>query len=122
MNNHNTPSSPALRINLSASYDNLWQREHQAGVQYSLTPEALKDDHYDYFFDARLIANYSAFYRIPLRNVNGEPRADGSSADFGYDEAAHKFRPPSRTGRPELTLYASRSASDSEKILSNEKI
>lgn len=117
LNNHNTPGSPELRMNLSASYDNLWQLEHQIGVAYSLTPQELKKDQYDYFVDAPLIANYSAFYRFPLGPVNGAPSEEGAPQTFGYDEATRKFNLPANSGRTELNVYASRSSSDSGKNL-----
>ena len=64
------------------------------------------------FFDQPLIASYSAFYRLPF-DFGNEAEAYGKiSSDFGYDQVARKFNLPTPTGRPELTLYASRSDAD----------
>ncbi len=40
VNNYSTPGTPDWRINASAQYNNLWQREHQLGLSYGFTPEA----------------------------------------------------------------------------------
>lgn len=120
LNNYATPGTPDLRLNLSGTYNNLWQRDHQVGFQYSLTPEALKDGSeeapYTQPYERPLIASYSAYYRMPLAPVNGYPRAYALS-DFGYDEVTHRFRPPATTGAPELLFYASRSHSDTSQQL-----
>ena len=42
LNNQNSPGTPALRINASAAYNNLWQHENSLGVQYSFSPEKYK--------------------------------------------------------------------------------
>ena len=40
--NQNSPGTPDMRVNTSAVYDNLWQREHSLGVQYGFSPEVYK--------------------------------------------------------------------------------
>jgi hypothetical protein len=100
-------------VNSSAAYNNLWQLEHSVGVQYSFSPEDYKVDEHWPFYDRPLVANYSAFYRVPI----GNPEAIGSvvansPGNFGYDEATRKFRLPGPSGRPELNFYASRSTID----------
>jgi hemolysin activation/secretion protein len=115
LNNQATPGTPDLRMNLSAQYNNLWQREHQLGLQYSLTPERLKesDAQRRIFYDEPLVANYSAYYRLPLGNpLSVQSQIDARSFDFGYNEITHQFRLPPVTGRPELSFYGSRSTSD----------
>ncbi len=115
LNNYAPPGTPDLRLGVSATYGNLWQLEHQAGVQYSFTPGEMKEDS-EPFYDKPLIANYSAYYRMPLTPMNGEPR-EYAPADFGYDEVTHRFRPPAITAASELIVYAARSYSDTGKQL-----
>ncbi|MGA2279252.1 MAG: helix-turn-helix domain-containing protein [Verrucomicrobiota bacterium] len=115
LNNQATPGTPDLRANLNVQYDNLWDLEHQIGIQYNFTPEQLKnsDPYYTTPFDDPLIANYSAYYRLPLGGYNSvEQQVDANPGSFGYNEITHQFQVPPPTGRPELTLYASRSTSD----------
>ena len=112
-NNQNSPDTPDLRINSSAVYNNLWQMEHSLGVQYSFSPEFYKQGPGWPFYDLPLVANYSAFYRLPL----GAPGsvADQVSANpgsFGYSEATRKFNLPPPSGAVELNMYASRSTID----------
>ena len=115
LNNQSTPGTPELRVNSSLQYDNLWNLEHQVGLQYSFTPEQWKGN--DYFnttpFDDPLIANYSGYYRIPLGSPRSvEREVAGNPASFGYDQVTHKFNLPVATGRPEINFYASRSTSE----------
>jgi hemolysin activation/secretion protein len=114
-NDQSTPGTPQLRANFSSQYDNLWGLEHEAGLQYSFSPEKFKrgGDYVTTPFDDPLVANYSAYYRMPLggyasvqEQVNAHPGA------FGYNEATHQFNLPAPTGRPELTVFASRAISD----------
>jgi len=115
LNNQGTPGTPDLRVNFNAQYDNLWDLEHQAGIQYSFTPNYYKNsDPYNASpFDDPLVANYSAYYRLPLGGYNSvEQQVDASPGSFGYNEITHQFQMPPPTGRPELTLYVSRSTSD----------
>jgi hemolysin activation/secretion protein/AraC-like DNA-binding protein len=110
-----TPNTPDSRVVFNAQYDNLWQLEHQFGINYSFTPVDFKSKENYNFTDADdpLIANYGAYYRIPL----GSPEAVQSEVDqntgaFGYNEATHQFRLPPPTGQPDITFFASRSTSD----------
>jgi hemolysin activation/secretion protein/AraC-like DNA-binding protein len=115
LNNSGTPGTPDLRVNFNAQYDNLWDLEHQVGIQYSFTPNYYKNsDPYNASpFDDPLVANYSAYYRLPLGGYNSvEQQVNANPGSFGYNEVTHQFQMPPPTGRPELTLYASRSASD----------
>jgi hemolysin activation/secretion protein/AraC-like DNA-binding protein len=115
VNNDSTPGTPTLRVNSSAQYDNLWNLNHQLGVQYSFSPEQMKQN--DYFtttpFDDPLVANYSGYYRIPLANpYSVEQQVEANPASFGYNEVNHKFNLPPATGQPDVTFYASRSTSE----------
>jgi len=122
--NQSSPGTPELRLNSSVAYNNLWQLEHSAGVQYSFSPETYKSGDQWAFYDQPLVANYSGFYRLPIGNF--EPVEDiitGSQGTFGYDEATRKFRLPPSSGRPELNFYGSRSTIDSGlEILSDQLI
>ena len=112
-NNQSSPGTPDLRLNGSAVYNNLWQYEHAFGVQYSFSPEAMKAGDQWAFYDRPLVANYSAFYRLPLGNpspiANQVTTQPGS---FGFNEATRQFRLPPPSGRAELNFYASRSTID----------
>ena len=114
-NDQSTPGTPLARFNFSSQYDNLWQLEHQVGVNYSFSPSDYKT-HSNYYFDPLdypLVANYGGYYRLPLGPaVNVESQVDNSGGSFGYNEITHQFSLPAPTGRPELNLYASRSTSD----------
>ncbi len=115
LNNQATPDTPYYRVNFSAQYDNLWNFEHQIGIQYNFTPDQFKNSnpYYATPFDYPLIANYSAYYRLPLGGYKSvEQQVEGNPGSFGYNEATHQFQMPPPTGRPELTLYASRSTED----------
>ncbi|MGO8926675.1 MAG: ShlB/FhaC/HecB family hemolysin secretion/activation protein [Limisphaerales bacterium] len=112
-NNQNSPGTPDLRVNTSASYQNLWQLEHSVGVQYSFSPEAYKSGEGWDFYDRPLVANYGGFYRLPLASPESVAETVAAQPDnFGYDEATRKFRLPAASGRPELNIYASRSSID----------
>ena len=115
LNNDSTPGTPDLRVNSTAQYDNLWNLNHQVGVQYSFSPEQMKEN--DYFnttpFDNPMIANYSGYYRIPLPGLSSvEQQVEGNPGSFGYNEVTHQFNLPPATGQPSLNLYASRSTSE----------
>ncbi len=113
LNNQNSPGTPDLRVNTSVSYQNLWELEHSVGVQYSFSPESYKSGDSWNFYDRPLVANYGAFYRMPLGSPESVVEAVAAQpSNFGYDEASHKFRLPAPSGRPELNLYASRSSID----------
>ena len=111
--NQNSPGTPDLRLNTSAVYNNLWQLEHSLGVQYAFSPTDYKTGNQWDLYDLPQVANYGAFYRLPLGNpepISQELAANPGS--FGYDEATRKFRLPPPTGQAELSLYASRSTID----------
>ena len=112
-NNESSPGTPDLRVNTSAVYDNLWQREHSLGVQYSFSPQQYKSGDQWNFYDLPLVANYSAFYRLPLGNPQSiEEAIAGNPDNFGYSEATRKFTLPPSSGQSELTIYGSRSTID----------
>ena len=115
LNNQSTPGTPELRLNAAVQYNNLWDLEHQAGLQYSFSPEKqkLQDIYSSNPFDSPLIANYSGYYRMPLGglpSVQEEINANPSS--FGYSEVTHQFRLPPAAGHADLTFYASRATAD----------
>jgi hemolysin activation/secretion protein len=114
VNNQSTPGTPEWRINASANYNNLWQREHQIGLSYGFTPEEFKagGKEPDYILNRPLVANYGAYYRIPIGGAESISDRIQNSTGFGYDEATHQFRVPPAGGRPDLTIYASVSSSD----------
>jgi len=113
LNDQSSPGTPDLRLNSSAVYANLWQLEHSLGVQYSFSPEAYKIGNQWDFYDAPQVANYSAFYRLPLANPQSVAEAVANNVgNFGYDEATRHFNLPPPSGQPELNVYASRSTID----------
>jgi hemolysin activation/secretion protein len=112
-NNESPPSTPENRLNFSAVYNNLWQADHSVGVQYSYSPEDFKDGKEWNFYDRPLVANYSAFYRMPLSAPRSTADAVASHpGNFGYNEATRKFELPPASGIPEFNVYASRSTID----------
>ncbi len=113
LNNESSPGTPDLRINSSAVYDNLWQMEHSLGVQYGFSPQGYKQGDAWNYYDRPFVANYSAFYRLPLGNPQpiGDMMADNPGS-FGYSEATHKFSLPPISSQAELTIYANRSTID----------
>jgi hemolysin activation/secretion protein len=113
LNNQSSPGTPDLRVNASLVDDNLWQLEHSLGVQYSFSPGEFKPGQQWDFYDVPAVANYSAFYRLPLGSPEPiENLIANNPRNFGYDEATHKFNLPPPTGRPDLTFFASRSTID----------
>lgn len=112
-NNQSTPGTPPLRLNTSAVYDNLWQWEHQIGVQYSFSPQDYKTGDQWNFYDKPLVADYSAFYRLPLGNPQSiENTVQSKPGTFGYSEATRQFQLPPPSGQTALTVYASRATID----------
>jgi hemolysin activation/secretion protein len=112
--NQSSPGTPELRLNSSASYNNLWQLEHSVGVQYSFSPTQYKSGDQWAFYDLPAVANYSGFYRLPIGNFEAEESVIANNpGSFGYDEATRRFRLPPSSGRPELNFYGSRSTIDS---------
>ena len=112
-NNQNSPGTPPLRINTSAVYNNLWQYEHSLGVQYSFSPQQYKTGNQWNFYDLPLVANYSAFYRLPLGNPTSIASTVGAQpGTFGFNEATRQFQLPAPSGIAELNMFASRSTID----------
>jgi hemolysin activation/secretion protein len=112
-NNESSPGTPDLRVNSSVVYNNLWDLEHSIGAQYSFSPGFYKDGSQWNSYDQPLVANYGAFYRMPLGNpVAIEDVVEASPGTFGYDEATRKFNLPPASGQPELNFFASRSTID----------
>lgn len=122
LNNQSSPGTPDMRVNSSAVYNNLWQLEQSMGLQYSFSPEYYKTvapevsaiNHTEWnFYDQPLVANYSAFYRIPLGRPEAiEETIASNPGSFGYNEATRKFNLPPPSGQPEINFYASRSTID----------
>ena len=113
LNNQSSPGTPELRVNSSAVYNNLWQLEHSLGVQYGFSPQEYKSGSQWDFYDLPLVANYSAFYRMPLGNPEAiEDVVASKPGSFGYNEATRKFNLPPPSGQPELNVFASRSTID----------
>ena len=113
LNNESSPGTPDLRINSSAVYDNLWQMEHSLGVQYGFSPQDYKHGDAWNYYDRPFVANYSAFYRLPLGNPQPVEDTIANNPDsFGYSEATHKFNLPPISSQAELTIYANRSTID----------
>jgi hemolysin activation/secretion protein len=113
VNNKATPGTPLLRLDSALQYNNLWQREHQIGVDYNFSPQAYKPSgSYHGFDDAPEIASYSAYYRIPLGyGENLRENYSQRPVTFGFNEITHKFALPPAAGHPNLTFYAARSDS-----------
>jgi hemolysin activation/secretion protein len=112
-NNENTPGTPDMRVNASVEADNLWQLDHSLGLQYGFSPEQYKTGSQWDYYDQPLVANYSAFYRMPLGSPESiEDVIAGNPGSFGYDEATRRFNLPPPSGAPELNVYASRSTID----------
>lgn len=112
LDNQNSPGTPDLRVNGSAVYDNLWQDENALGVQYGFSPEIYKQGNQWPFYDRPSVADYSAFYRLPLGSPESIGQTVADNPTFGYDEATRQFRLPAATGQPELTIYANRATID----------
>lgn len=121
VNNQSTPGTPNLRMVGSVQYNNLWQLDHQVGMQYSFSPEAMRENskYLDYWFERPQVTSYSGYYRMPIGSP--APSVDTTtmtSSTVGYDEVAKRFRPPAPAGgRPEMVVYASRSVSDPGYVL-----
>jgi len=115
VNNTHTPNTPDLRANFSAQYDNLWNLEHQVGLQYSFSFNNIEGNH-DYCespFDDPQIVNYSAYYQMPLGHAAPvEEQVEANPGHFGYNEVTHQFNLPPATSRSQLTFYASRGITD----------
>lgn len=121
VNNQATPQTPDTRVNTTVQYDNLWNLDHQVGLQYTFDWQSFR--HNDIYsvspLDDPLVANYSGYYRIPLGGYSSvEEQIDLNPSKFGYNEITHQFNLPPATGRPELTFFATRSIDDTDVLLS----
>jgi hemolysin activation/secretion protein len=115
INNRGTLDTPPFRIDSALQYNNLWQLDHQVGLQYNFVPNKKKlEDQLPAFYDIPLVASYSGFYRMPIGSAKSmAEQFNNSPSDFGFDEVTRQFRRPPTTGQPELIVYASRSTTDS---------
>jgi hemolysin activation/secretion protein len=112
-NNQSTSGTPDLRMATSIADENLWQLEHQMGVQYTFSETDDKLGNWP-FYDVPQVANYSTFYRMPLGGPDSLAEdVARNPASFGYNEATRKFVLPASTGAPELNVFASGSTIDS---------
>jgi len=114
INDKSTPGTPLLRLDTALQYNNLWQHEHQVGVEYTFSPQQTKSDDYEpRFYDEPEVASYSGFYRLPLTSGRSlRENYEDLPVDFGYDEVTHRFHLPPASGNPELIIYGSRSTSE----------
>jgi hemolysin activation/secretion protein len=115
LNNQNTPGTPDWRINSSLNYANLGQREQSLGLFYGFSPEESKSKEFrnDAVFDRPLIANYGAYYRIPLGEAESvQQQINSELGNFGFDEATKQFRLPPPGARPDVTFSVNGSGSD----------
>ena len=112
INDYSTPDTPLLRLDTALQYDNLWQLNHQIGVDYNFSPQQMKSAG-ENFYDQPMVVNYSGYYRLPLGFGHGlREDYENLPVTFGYNEATHRFDLPSATGNPELIFFASRASSD----------
>ena len=66
VNDKSTPDTPLLRVDTAVQYGNLWQREHQIGLDYNFSPQEFKPaGDFSGFYDQPMVASYSGFYRMP---------------------------------------------------------
>ncbi len=112
--NYATPDTPNLRVNFAAQYNNLWQRDQQAGLAYSFSPQEYKtlNNTPNFGLNQPLISSYSAFYRIPFPASGTLGGQIAASPQFGYQEATHQFLLPPPQAGSELIFYGSASATD----------
>lgn len=112
-NNQSAAGTPENRLASSVSYNNLFQLNQSVGAQYTFSEEQYKQGGNWAFYDQPLVANYSAFYRIPLSAP--ESTIDAASRypeRFGYNEATRKFMLPPSSDATDLNIYASGSTVD----------
>ncbi len=113
LNDFSSPDTPLLRLSTTVAYYNLWQYNHQVGFNYNFSPQEYKPPgSVNGFYDKPEVVSYSAYYRIPLGFGNGlRDDYDRQPVAFGFNEITHKFNLPPATGQPDLTFFASHSAS-----------
>jgi len=94
VNDKSSPGTPLLRLDTAVQYNNLWQLNHQIGLDYNFSPQSMKTDNYlPQFYDQPMVASYSGFYRLPLGFDHGlRETYDRQPVDFGYDEITHTVR------------------------------
>ena len=114
VNDKSSPGTPLLRLDTALQYNNLWQLNHQIGLDYNFSPQSMKTgDYMPRFYNQPMVASYSAFYRLPLGFNHGlRDTYERQPVDFGYDEITHTVRLLPATGNPELIFYGSGSVSD----------
>lgn len=114
VNNLATPGTPEWRVNTSAQYNNLWQREHQLGLSYGFSPEQMKDPlpEPDLFLNRPLIAFAGAYYKLPFGSPESVEQQIRSNQGFGFNEATRQYRLPPPGARDEFTLFASAASTD----------
>jgi hemolysin activation/secretion protein len=107
VNNVTMAKAPEWRVNTSASFNNLWQKEHQVGINYSFSPERFSDPlpERDFLFNRPLIASYGAYYRLPFGDPQSVEDALRKSTAFGFDEATRQFRLPPAGSRPDAYFF-----------------
>ncbi len=113
--NYSPPGTPELRVNVNASYANLWQLDHTLGVQYGFSPDSMKPSLDGTHLalnplDSPEVTYYSGFYRAPLGPPDAvETQIAQDPNHFGYNETTKQFVLPPNTSRPEFNAYFSRS-------------
>ncbi len=114
VNDKSSPGTPLLRLDTALQYNNLWQLNHQIGLDYNFSPQSMKTgDYMPRFYNQPMVASYSGFYRLPFGFNHGlRDDYERQPVDFGYDEITHTFRQAPATGNPELIFYASSSVAD----------
>lgn len=107
VNNVTMAKAPEWRVNSSLSYNNLWQREHQVGVNYSFSPERFSEPNPepDFLFNRPLIASYGAYYRLPFGDPESVEDALRRSQAYGFDEATRQFRLPPAGSRSDVYFF-----------------
>lgn len=107
VNNVTMAKAPEWRVNSSLSHNNLWQREHQIGLNYSFSPERFSEPSPspDLLFNRPLIASYGAYYRMPFGDPQAVEDAVRKSGSYGFDEATRQFRLPPAGSRSDLYFF-----------------
>lgn len=107
VNNVTMAKAPEWRVNSSLSYNNLWQREHQVGLNYSFSPERFSEPtpDPDFLFNRPLIASYGAYYRMPFGDPESVEDALRRSQAYGFDEATRQFRLPPAGSRSDVYFF-----------------
>jgi len=114
INNQTPPATPEWRINTSVQHRNLWQREHQAGLSYGFSPEAMKLESPtpDFLLNRPQVAFYGGYYRLPFGEPESVEEQIRANRAFGFDEGSRQFRLPPAGARPDLTFFANAASTD----------